>query len=749
MVYGLSVDSTPLPNELKMGCPGLSWNGKRQPASKLPLAEAQLVPYAVRAMDGPAPLQFDEIVTRLRRLKLPVGGPALSIPTRSHPFVPQTVNPEQWPPASSPLDSDVLLITAPAAVGKSTFARALAATVHVPLLNLAEVPVSTHSLRGIVAAEIGPDAPKLLQQGEFSLIVDALDEGRVLSTDKNFVEFLKTSFTFLAEGTSTGKGKGPKLILFGRTEAVEDASIVLELEAPSLPASRLTLDYFDEKTATQLVLDYAATVPGASDKLQRYDIPIREAIASFFDAIAAAIGFSRIKLWQDRQGQSFAGYAPVLAALGALVAQTENYTHLKHRLQATGATDAWDVLEQVATEVLEREASRVRRPLTSAGHAIPDETYDPIDQLDHLVRHLVGQPFRVPSRIVFESPSILASYRDAVRTYLPEHPFFRAGAPVNDVLGALVLAHAIAGGVEISAGQAPRLMSTYGRQPFLWRFLRRRLIPRTLIAGDVVSYILGSLWSDETAGETIVSVSTDAHAPARLRIAKLGHTLEADIAPPLVLRQEVRDLEVELPDESVIIAGWPGSGSQTIRFLGQARLTSNTMRFEVDRIHIGALGIATSLHLSASHVENDQRLTVQVQDNSILVAEGAFEHRYPWEGVASRVPPPPPTPTLRSLLVDCARRFPHGIPVVVFQDYSVPGGPTDWARRYGDLLPRLLRALVDQRLATAERFEAAGAPKIRVRPQGFVWQMLVLWYDDLSKADSRFGEVIRQLQATH
>ncbi len=298
-----------------------------------------------------------------------------------------------------------------------------------------------------------------------------------------------------------------------------------------------------------------------------------------------------------------------------------------------------------------------------------------------------------------------------------------------------------------SAG-ANSLLATYGRQPFLWRFFRRRSAPGALISGDIVSFLFGSVWSDETLADTSVSVGQGhTRGTGHLLIRTAGQTIEAQVLTPLILRQEVRDLDVDLAGEEVALRGWPGASKPAIWFLGRARILAGVVRFEVERVQVGALGLVASCHFSAEQIVNDQRLTVGVHESSTLTVDGAFEGRYPWNSVvATTLPSAPPEPTLRNFLAECARRFPGSVAVVVFEDCSLPEGPTDWARRYGDLLPRLLRALVGHGFATADRIQTAGAPKMRVRP-AFAWAALLDAYENPKREDNGLRRVFRQLQS--
>jgi hypothetical protein len=586
------------------------------------------------ATDAPR-LRFEEVVARFPSEHRTVRGRSLSIPHAPHPFVPPTLRVESLSGIRSPLDGDVLVVSAPAAAGKSAFARALGAAARLPLLNLADVAVSADSLRAILAEEIGATAVGALQRGRLPVIVDALDAGAARSGDRNFEEFLRTAFRLLGEDAAAPRGTGPKLLLVGRTDAVETAAAILDVEAPDLPASWLALDDFDEPAAVRVILDYAQMFADAPEKLRRLSAQIGAVTTAFFDAVGAAIGVADI--WSDERGQRFAGSAPVLATLGALIARTDDYVQLERRLRAPGATDPWDVLERVADDVLERQAARVQRPLGGAV-AVPAEAYGPVDQVHLLTGQLTGRTFQASSRLAFPSPASLAAYREGVRRNLSEHPFLRGGVPVNDVLGALILGRAIAYGADLSGGQVPRLLATYRRQPFLWRFCRRQLAPGASLTGESGAILLASLWSDEIlAGVSVTIQPGPAAGSARLSVEVPGDALEVDILPPLVLRHEVRDLSADLDEHEIVVRGWPEANGQAMRFLGQVRISARAFTFEVDRLQIGALGIPAFCRLSARRLVNDHRLTIAVQDGSVLTVGAAFVDRRPREGVAPPV----------------------------------------------------------------------------------------------------------------
>ena len=88
-----------------------------------------------------------------------------------------------WPDVIPPVDSasaSIVLITAPGAMGKSAAARAISERLNVPLIDVARLPVGSHSLTGLLTQVLAftPAASyvQALRAGKASLVLDGLDE---------------------------------------------------------------------------------------------------------------------------------------------------------------------------------------------------------------------------------------------------------------------------------------------------------------------------------------------------------------------------------------------------------------------------------------------------------------------------------------------------------------------------------------------------------------------------------------------
>src|SRR5260370_1799142 len=168
-----------------------------------------------------------------RKLKIPDGPKPFGAPTLRV-LEADSVN---------PLEAEVIFIKASAAVGKSTIANHIANALKIPLLDLSQVPVSTGSLKGLLLDVSGVGDPlKAFHAGELPIIVDALDEGRLLSGEQGFESFLETTGELLNENRTVSNR--PKLIFFGRYESTEIAESCLDLAGTNATPSTIAVQFF-------------------------------------------------------------------------------------------------------------------------------------------------------------------------------------------------------------------------------------------------------------------------------------------------------------------------------------------------------------------------------------------------------------------------------------------------------------------------------------------------------------------------
>ena len=99
----------------------------------------------------------------------------------------------------------------------------------------------------------------------------------------------------------------------------------------------LEVGFFDARDgARQLIHAYAeiSAKPGFSHRVQSK--LAERLISAYFDKIESALGLSHGALWTSETGRAFAGYAPVLATIGSLLPEIENFAEALNCLDETG-----------------------------------------------------------------------------------------------------------------------------------------------------------------------------------------------------------------------------------------------------------------------------------------------------------------------------------------------------------------------------------------------------------------------------
>ena len=351
----------------------------------------------------------------------------------------------------SVIRKEIIFIEASAAVGKSTLAQQLSATLKAPILDLAKVPVSAGSLYTLLTdleAADQSDPVAAFHEGKVPVIIDALDEGRLLSSETGIERFLATTAELLLSNRSVTSR--PKLVFLARFELIELARQSIELAAPGITRATAKVEFFDKEGAWQLIQAYAATAAKPGSQYQQHPESARDLIATYFDAIESVLGLAAGELWQNEQGRVFAGYAPVLAAVGSILAAIDDFITVTNNLKSNGGREAWGVVEAVLYEILSREQAKLRKLLSAqCKSALPDQVYDAEEQMALLAQYVESKPLEGTGRVALPLAD-MGKYNDMVRTYLPHHPFIRRHEFGNAVLGSNIVARAVYHGRSIS-----------------------------------------------------------------------------------------------------------------------------------------------------------------------------------------------------------------------------------------------------------------------------------------------------------
>lgn len=616
----------------------------------------------------------------------------------------------------SALAAEVIIVDASAAVGKSTLAKHLSATRAAPLLDLSKVPVSTGTLTALLADLVGADPLGAFHAGEITIVVDALDEGRLLSTDTGFDSFILTIGELLArDRTVTTR---PKLVLLGRPESTAIARTGLLLGCGSVVTSSLEVDYFAELEARNLIDAYAASSAEKNAVYHEHREPAKRVVQAYFDAIEGALNLEKGMLWQDARGRAFAGYAPVLAALGFLLAKTEKFIEVENQLRQTGARRAWGVLETVLHGILTREREKLCKQL--AGHvasAVPSEAYDAVEQLTHLSAYVHGRKLARSPRVGFTGAD-LAQYESMVNRQVGEHPFIKDREFANPVVASLVLANAVERDLLRDADRGR--LGQASRQPFLWRSMSARLGEQTLLDGRYLGFLLNSLWNDPVVPGSEVSVWTRSDDSTLVHVRERGSQtpIVFSIALPAMLYARARDCDVDV-EGRLLLEGmaWPPGGRRVFEISGNTSLVADELVVESDR-----LSLAGDVWIEAESASSDPSSSTTLDIHAVAglsIGWGeSIRGRFPWNqcpATRTKRPEGDHRDVLTRLLGECALRL-AGKVLTLSPQYTVAeDNRMRWAARdFPEAFPRLIRLMHEHGLAHDRSTETGGAMKVLV-----------------------------------
>ena len=322
----------------------------------------------------------------------------------------------------------VILISAPGAVGKSTTAKYIGQVTGAPLWDLSTASVGTNSFTGTVlktfGATEGGSVLDLLDEGEFLIVLDALDEALMRSGDTNFQAFL----TDLRERTRAPRRK-PGLVILARTETCDLVEYAF-IESPEISYSRYRIDFFDRDSAAEFVRR------SISARGRPFTGALQDAQRMLFSLLYSLLGVEeRADPWSIPEVRAFLGYAPVLEAIVQYL-DVGNPHALVNKLQSATAQDLgssapWHILRLIVHDLLQRERDEKVLPAlkeqmestaVKIGWSDWDLLYTPDEQCQRVLAHVTKSAL-VPTTPAELHESLRPDYDAVVEIHKPDHPF--------------------------------------------------------------------------------------------------------------------------------------------------------------------------------------------------------------------------------------------------------------------------------------------------------------------------------------
>ncbi len=437
-----------------------------------------------------------------------------------------------------PDKSQVLLVSAPGAVGKSTLARQIASGTGAVYLDLAQAePVGGNTLSGgLVKAGILSD----WQADAAGLLIDGLDEARLKVTQEGFEAFL-CDVVYISRDRST------PTVLFGRTGAIQDAWLVL---SDKVPVTVLEIGYYTPDVA----LEFAkARLEAANPENPHLETGFR----------ALAILLDRLRENTQEDGDRFAGYAPVLQAVANHVALEANPSTL---ISQAEKGEQPVTLQNVVEAILAREQKKLQA-LTFEDANLASKLYQPVEQLQRLVARVYKRP---APPLPTMNPKDAQTYSTALETWVSEHPFLDgASQAASAVFGAVIAAAALRDSNTAEVASSQELAKGVAANPFLAEFYfdgedSRDLPPEHI--GIIYASLRARLSLGDSASLTVDGLEEGdelerLRAEVEISIARFGDEqvrslhFQSDQAGTVRLGSHIEDIDISAPFATVEIGG--------------------------------------------------------------------------------------------------------------------------------------------------------------------------------------------------
>lgn len=452
-------------------------------------------------------LSYRELAARFKVIRPPEERPSpeFRVCERLQKFVPPTlgIQDEQH-------EAIATLISARGATGKSTLARQLSADTKLPLWSLEnDKAVSGDALGMRLTSYLHvPDPMAAIKSGVLGgLIIDSMDEARLLVTGQSWEEFLSSLFDFANAGLH--------IVILGRVRTIEDVWLSFAADRGAMIRS-CEISHFDREQQVEYVNLRALDESGVS--------------TSAYESARDAVLNSLRNANDLSAGDEFVGYAPVLDAVSRLVADGENHKAVINDFgRSSSRSKRIEVLKHILDVLLQREQTKLELVAKDLG-LDTERTYRPDEQLDWLAHEFLGGP---PPDTDWCPMNVRSDYLEKLQGFREEHPFRSGRAWVSPVFASFVAAR------RVDTVDSVEFRRTGNQSGLLFEFMASAAEPNQLLideprlAGLQASLIAGqwrgadaTIGVDTTGGDELECVR------ARLSLVEshdVKRTLTADV----------------------------------------------------------------------------------------------------------------------------------------------------------------------------------------------------------------------------
>lgn len=328
-------------------------------------------------------------------------------------------------------NSKIWLISAPGAVGKSTFAKQLARKTGAIFVDLAKTDtIGTNYLTGSL---FKANLTAHMAEHKVALLMDALDEASLRVTFESRIHFFDDVIAIARDNAFP-------VLIFGRPAAIDESQLILE-DKGFIPAI-ISIDYFTREDAIQLVQNMAL------EKLRSRNDDLLENFSKHQAVLQKRISdaLEILDTTANNSGKNFSRYAPVLDAVAEFFCRYSNFSQAELSVQ-----DIFNksILERICRYILEREQNKLIQQLPF-NQCEKDNLYNAQEQMRALCHIYAGHQIKEFS---FDGSNLpdqkKQAYVQIAQEFIEQHPFLVDGRnPTNEVFSGAMQSFALKKGAS-------------------------------------------------------------------------------------------------------------------------------------------------------------------------------------------------------------------------------------------------------------------------------------------------------------
>jgi hypothetical protein len=324
-------------------------------------------------------------------------------------------------------DKPFIIISAPGAVGKTTFAKYAANKRKGYYWDLSKKTLGHNTFSGAILEAFGQsEVSKVLNaisKGDMTLFIDSFDEAEIVSGWSGIEKFLSEVVKY------TKTSSRSNIIMFARSETAFEIQMTLEEIGGADCYSVYQIDYFSEEQAIGFIEN--RILQKGSSNHSKFRDPFVRTVKSIFKTIGLGINDKVTNLWDEQDIRCFLGYSPVLQTIGDFLYE-QNYEEVEKEFQSKQNVESGlEIITNFISQILERDSSKFVSGLKEAVTAPKnwnewDSIYTPEDQIKFVLNHISRSALtNNVSSYSSIPPWLEKGFQTALKAFIANHPFVR------------------------------------------------------------------------------------------------------------------------------------------------------------------------------------------------------------------------------------------------------------------------------------------------------------------------------------